>query len=284
MKNVTAFSLCLLLLLTACQKEADLGDPAGGIGSGGSGGTTSGTRLIRIGTRTGADTITTSFAYNAAGSISNIAYDGSLSGQLIDAQVRLVRNAAGVIMSYIAKSSIYATIGLDSLVTNYVYDAMAGRYKYGLAKYNAFGTNGSDSAVFSYDASGKLVSGITYHNDGSGYAPDTKTDYTYSGNNIATQKTYSYNGTAFDLDELDSYDQYDAKTNPLQFQKDAPIIGLTTFYSANNPTKRTVTDYSSGSPVVSAGTFTYTYNNQNQPLKASGTDGSQSSTSTYTYQ
>lgn len=285
MRKIAVLAVGLVIVLTACQKEADLNDPNGTTGGSGTG-TAAGVKLVRIGTRTGADSITTDFAYNAAVVLSNIHYAGTVNRQAIDAHIRIVRNASNLITTYVATSNIYAAVGLDSLVTSYVYDAAAGRYKYGLARYSYLGVSMADSTVFTYDASGRLVSGVSYSDDGSGrgYRLDSKTDYAYSGSNIATEKSYSYNGTSYDLDESVSYDVYDAKANPLFFPNDAPVLGMATFYSASNPLKRTTTDNTGLSPVTSIANFTYTYNGSNFPVKAVSTDGTNTSASTYYYQ
>ena len=83
---------------------------------------------------------------------------------------------------------------------------------------------------------------------------------------------------------MTTYDSYDAKTNPLLFPKDAPVLGMTTYYSANNPTKKTVLDNTGLSPATSTGNFTYTYNAGNLPTKAVSTDGTATSTASYYYQ
>lgn len=238
--------------------------------------------MVRMGTRTGTDSITLGFSYNSSGLISALIYSGTVSGQAFDARVRIIRTASNVISSTVSTTSFYAQIGVDSVVTNYVYDA-AGRYKYSLAKFTYMGVPTADSAVFSYDASGRFVSGISYENDGTGYQADSKAEYTFNGNNIATEKSYSYNGSSFDLDRVNSYDAYDAKTNPLYFLKDAPVLGMTTFFSANNPTKKTVTDYTSGSAVTSNGTATYTYNQAGLPTFMTTSDGASTATTTYYY-
>lgn len=278
-----ALVFSLFVLLSACQKEprfADPNDPANG-GTGGSA-----TKLLRIGSRTGADSITTNFTYNAAGLLTGIVYEGTVSGQAFDAHIKIVRGAANVIASYVVTSSLYAAIGVDSVATNYVYDAAASRYKYGVARYSFLSIPMADSSVFNYDAAGKLVSAISYLDDGSGngYELDTKTEYTYNGSNIATEKNYSYSGSTAVLDETTSYDQYDANVNPLFFPKDAPVLDMATFYSANNPTKKTVTDHTGTSPVSATGTASYAYNSSKRPTKSVSVDGTNTSTSTYYYQ
>jgi hypothetical protein len=288
MKKIALALTVFVVALTACQKEPSFENPnstpGGGSSGGGSGSGTSGTKLVRMGTRTGTDSITLDFTYNNAGFISRMNYSGTVSGQAFTAQIRLVRNAANIITSLVSTSGFYAAIGVDSIVTNYVYDATASRYKYSVANYTYLGVQSSDSAVYAYDAAGRFVSGISYHNDGTGYEADTKSEYTYTGNNVATEKSYTYNGSSFDLDESDSYDQYDSKTNPLLFPTDAPVLGITTFYPANNAVKKTVTDYTSGSAVSASATATYTYNTKNFPTYMVSSDGSSTSTSTYYYQ
>jgi hypothetical protein len=127
-----------------------------------------------------------------------------------------------------------------------------------------------------------LVSSIGYHNDGTGYELNTKDSVFYKGNNIASIKSYTYNGSDFDLDSETKYEQYDNKDNPLYFPDDAPLLGITSYYSANNVVQRTLIDYTTADSET--GIFTYTYNASNHPTKAVSTDGFNTSTSTYYYQ
>lgn len=275
---LTAVLGVMCIALFSCQKEVKDVFSNNGNNGGSSG---NGTKLVRVGTRLGADSITTNFSYNSSSRLSGITYSGSLTGIPITAETRIVRNASNIITSAISKTSAYATLGVDSVVTNCVYDAANSRYKYAVASYSENGVATSDSVVFSYSG-GKLVSSIGYHNDGAGYQLDSKDSVFYSGNNIASIKSYSYNGSGFDLDQETKYEQYDNRVNPLYFAEDAPILGMTTYYSANNVVQRTMIDYTTGDSAT--GIFTYTYNASNLPSKALSTDGTGTSTSTYYYQ
>lgn len=278
MKNLlTAVFVILSFTFFSCQKEVD--DIFSNNGNNGGGG--NGTKLVRVGTRAGTDSITTDFSYNGANRLSSISYSGTVTGIPITAQIRIVRNASNIITSTISKSNAYASVGIDSVVTNCVYDAANSRYSYLVARYAEFGVAASDSSVFSYSG-GKLVSSIGYHNDGSGYQIDSKDSVYYNGNNISSIKSYSYNGSGFDLDAETKYDQYDNRISPLYFAEDAPVLGMSTYYSANNVVQRTMIDYSTNDSQT--GIFTYLYNASNRPTKAVSTDGTNSSTSTYYYQ
>ena len=274
--SLTAVLAILSLGLFSCQKEVD--DVFSGNNTGGNSG---GTRLVRIGTRVGTDSITTDFTYNNSGKLNNISYAGSYSGIPLTANVSIVRSASNIITSTITKSDAYASVGVDSVVTNCVYDATNSRYKYTVASYLEFGVLNRDSVVFNY-SSGKLVCAIDYYDDGSGYEVDNKDSVYYNGSNISSMKIFTYNGSSFDLDSETDYEQYDSKINPLFFAEDAPILGMNTFYPANNAVQRTIIDYTTGDSGTAV--FTYSYNASNRPTKAVSVSGSQTSTSTYYYQ
>ncbi|MES1222509.1 MAG: hypothetical protein ABUT20_43845, partial [Bacteroidota bacterium] len=97
-----------------------------------------------------------------------------------------------------------------------------------------------------------------------------KIDYTYSGNNIASIKMYSYDAStsSYTLEETDTYDQYDNKISPTNFGYDAFAFDSPFFFSSNNPLTSTAT--LTGSPTQSY-TTTYTYNTSNKPVTATAT-------------
>jgi hypothetical protein len=273
-------ALSVLATVSACQKENSL-ETKGNATDNGSG-NPNGTRLVQLGARVGSDTITTQFSYNTANLLSLISYSGLVSGQSANSQIRIVRNASNVIRSLIVKADVFAAIGLDSVVKNFVYDAAKGQYSYSVAAYTFMGVLTSDSTIFNYDATGKLQSVENYHDEGSGYELDSKEEYSYSGNNLASTKLYTFDGSVFELEQTTTYDQYDDKINPLQFQADAPVLGMTTHYSANNIVKQTTTDHASAESIT--GTFTFTYNAVNRPTRSMSTNGMASALTTYVYQ
>jgi hypothetical protein len=276
-KLLIAFSAAAFVL-TACQKEPSFEDPNGNPGGGG--GSTSG-KLVRLGTRMGADSTTTDFTY-AGDLLSGLNQSGSANGQSAEAQVSVRRNSANVITRMVTKSDLFSQIGLDdSLVMNFNVNSANSRYVYGVSKFNFMGQPFADSTVYTYDGTGKLVSAVSYFDDGTGYVTDRKEEYTYSGSNLASTKSYIDEGNGLTLVETTTY-EYDNKTNPLHFPADAPVLGMSDFYPANNVTKRTVV---SADPQDSGTTTaTYTYNSDNRPAKSVNTDGSSSSTISYYYQ
>lgn len=278
MRNAILFVVCLAIL-TSCQKEAELVDPAN---PGGGANNPNGTQLVRIGSRVGADTLTTNITYTAAGRIHTFAQSGTVNGFAITASIRAVRNSFGVITSTVIKTNVLAQLGLDSVVVFHQYDAAASRYKYSVSTFVTAGVLQKDSTVFTYNGSGQLTMGVSYSDDGSGYEPDFKTEFTYNGANIATKKEYSSDGTGgWDLDETVTH-EYDTKTAPLSFPADAVVLDPEIFYSANNPVKSTTA--AAGTSVVRS--ISYVYNAANRPVTAttSGTGGAAGSTNTYTYQ
>lgn len=276
MKNLLIAFPVVALLLTACTKEPSLengnGTPASGGGA---------AKLVQMGVRAGTDSTTTNFVYSGD-VLSEITDDGTVNGQSFDLQSKIKRNSANLITSLTTISSIFPQIGLDdSLVMNFVIDNAKSQYIYGVSHYSFMGQPVADSIVYSYDASGKLVTMITYFDDGTGYSPDTKEEYTYNGSNLATIKSYTDVGTGFTLDATTTY-EFDTKVNPMQFAADAPVLGMGDFYSANNATKKTVVATSPAATTITS--VAYTYNSNNQPATGVNTSGSSTSTVTYHYQ
>lgn len=279
MKKLLIALSAMALVMTACQKEPSFEDPNGNPGSGGGGGT-SGTKLARMGVKIGTDSITATFNYQGD-YISKLIQDGSINGQAADAQIEITRNASNLITKTNTQSSVFTQLGIDSIVMNYTIEPGTTRYIKGVSRYEFFGEMVADSIIFNYDGSGKLLSSISYFDDGTGYVPDSKEEYTYSGNNIATVKSYSYDTDRFVLDETSTL-EYDAKINPLLFQNDGPVLGMTNFYSANNVTKTTIVTVDP--PQTSIATNTYTYDGTNRPTRSQSTDGGITTTVTYYYQ
>ncbi|RYZ60323.1 MAG: hypothetical protein EOO14_07395 [Chitinophagaceae bacterium] len=277
-------ALSVLVSLSACQKEGSFeidGDNPGNPGNPGNGGNPNGSLLVRVGARIGADTITTNFSYNSANLLTAYSYSGSVLGESANAEIRVVRNAANIISALVVKADIYDVIGLDSVVTNFVYDAVKRQYKHGVGTYTFMGVPTTDSAVFSYNAAGNVQSVTSFHDEGNGFELDTKVEYTYSGNNLASVKNYSFDGSVFELEQTTTYDQYDDKINPLEFKADAPALGMTSHFSANNVVKQTVTDHFGGASQTAS--YTFSYNTVNRPTRSVSTNGMASAVTSYVY-
>ena len=280
MKNLlTAVLGILSLVLFSCQKEVDETLP----NSGGNNGGTTGTKLTKTIEKLGADSVATVYRYNSSGKIIAVDMVGVDAGQPYDYYLTYVRNNSGIIQKQIIKSSDLVQFGVDSILYLVSYDATNNRYKGAISNLSLFGIPLVDSIVFQYDGSGKLITEIDYSDVGFGYAPSWKKVYTYNGNNLGTEKYYSFdaNTNNYTLDYTSTY-EYDTKTNPLQFVADAPVFNLDPFYSANNITKLTYVESDPTNNFVS--TVSYTYNSSNRPLTDVTTTGSEVTTTSYYYQ
>jgi len=69
----------------------------------------------------------------------------------------------------------------------------------------------------------------------------------------------------------------------LLFANEAPVMGMTQFYSANNTTKDTYVSVSTPADNYTSN-VTYTYNDVNRPLTEVQVNGSVTSNGTFTYQ
>ncbi|HUC80653.1 MAG TPA: hypothetical protein VMR70_07030 [Flavisolibacter sp.] len=280
-KLLTALIACFVLM--SCQKEISA-DNLDNLPGGGNGGSPNGTKLVRIGVRTGGDSITTNFAYNNAGRLTKFSQAGTIGGTLITAQAQYVRNAAEVISKTIIKTNALTQFGLDSIEAFHTYDVANRRYKYSLSPITIAGNTATDSVVYVYTGD-KLTSAIDYYDDGSGggYTPYSKEEYSYTGKNISQIKSYTYDESTrtYDLETTVNY-EYDLKVNPISFPEDVPAISMLLYYSANNEVKKTVTDHLTGTTDVL--TTAITYNNNNRPLSAVASSSGLNTISTYYYQ
>ena len=290
------------LVLSACQKEVSLEDPNAVPGTGGGGGTPGGgKRLVRAGTRLGTDSVTIDYSYNSANYLSGIAITGTSQGQPFTIQQKINRNAENIITSVVVKSPLLPLFnyGRDSLKSDFVYDATAGRYVRNITKFIFDNEALTDSTVYGYSAVGKLNSALTYFSDGSfGFFPSLKTEYAYQENNLSETKMYEFDGTNFTLDQINTF-QHDAKVNPLTipseaaflfFEKVYPLplsfwlqVGVNDFFSLNNISNMQVRDVTAGD--LAETVSTYTYNSNNMPVTCIRTlDGLPLAATTYFYQ
>lgn len=270
-----AVAVVAMMTMTACQKETDDDGPVI---------PPAGTRLMKTVYKSGADSTVTNYTYNGGGSLSAFAVSGSSGGQPVDLRVTLVRNTSGIITKQVLKSNEFIALGIDSIATVVTYDAGNSRYRHAITSLSFFGFNFTDSLVFNYDAGGKLVSQIDYLDDGGGmgYQPVSKTEYTYSGNNVQSMKIYSYDVGGYTLEETYTY-EYDNKINPMKFSSDAPILGMAQYYSANNATKSTLVSVADPTDNFVAD-VTYTYNTADRPLTGTEVISGTMSTMLFTYQ
>lgn len=278
MKKLLILLCAVALVITACQKEPSHEDPSRTPGGAGE------TKLVRLVTHEGDDSVTLDYTYNGFDRVTRLVATGIADSEPVAFEFIINRDAANIITSTVLKSPFFVPSGYetDSLVTKYQYDKNTGRYIRAVSHYILDDEAQSDSAVFNYDGTGNLTSMASYFGDIFGYEPDSKEEYTYAGNNLASVKLYGFDGNGLSLVTTETY-EYDSKVNPQQSVADAPVLGMLDFYNANNPTKRTTIDQQqAGETYVT--TVTYNYNAYNQPTVAVGTNGTASSTVNYYYQ
>jgi len=276
MKNLlTAVFGILCFTLFSCQKEVD--DIFKSNGS------STGTQLVKIVSKSGSDSSSLIFGYNSSNKLSTLNSSATVSGIAASFSERAERNAQGIIQRIILKSDQYQQAGLDSVITNILYGE--GQYKAKVTLIDLGGGIGFiDSTALSYDGSGKVVREDSYVGIAGIYDTVSKVEYTYNGNNIALMKNYSYDPSTglYELEETYSYDQYDDKLSPMYFGMEAFVFSSPLFYSSNNPIKSSLT--TQGSTITYS--VTYTYNSFNKPVSATSIvqPGNTSSTGTYYYQ
>ena len=240
MKNSVLLFCAALVLLVSCQKEPDFnisGGGTGGNGGGGNGGGTVGDLLVRAVSKTGADSVVITYGYDAAKRLILEKIVGISQGVNVGNDQQIIRNASGIITKMIQKSAFLQQAGLDSIITVVYYDAVASRYTSRVQEINFMGFSSKDSAVFIYDAGGKITGEDSYQSDplSSTYSLTFKTVYAYAtnGNFNLTFKQYDLSNGSTDLVATVTY-TYDTKVNPLHLNNEAFVIGKPESISANN--------------------------------------------------
>ena len=283
MKLIITLSLLASIFLFSCQKEADFSNNNGS--SGGSGGGSTGSGLLtKIVSKSGSDSSILAFGYNSSKKIVTLNSTIVSAGTTVLIQERVERNAQGIITKLIIKSPFYQQAGFDSIETVIRYSG--GKYTSKVTGFDAVIFVLKDSVAIAYDGSGKIITERDYVDDGTGsYQEQGKIDYTYSGNNIASIKNYSYDASSasYSLVQTYTYDQYDNKISPMSMGIEGFLFDSAPFYSSNNPTKSSVSSPLGGTYTY---TTTYTYNSSNKPLTATSTiqPGNSTATGTYYYQ
>ncbi|MES1226886.1 MAG: hypothetical protein ABUT20_66040, partial [Bacteroidota bacterium] len=215
-----------LLFLLSCQKEA-------GFTNNNSGGSTSGNGLLtKIVSKNGSDSSILAFGYNSSNKLMTLNTTIVSGGTTTQIQERVERNAQGLITKLIIKSPTYQQAGIDSVVT--VMISNSGKYTAKVTTVSFLGFTVKDSVSIIYDANGKVIRERSFDDPGTGsYEETAKIDYTYSGNNIASIKMYSYDAStsSYTLEETDTYDQYDNKISPTNFGYDAFAFDSPFFFS-----------------------------------------------------
>lgn len=264
-----------LLFLLSCQKELN---PDGFNGGG-----APDQLLIKLAIKNGADSNVTEFGYNNNKKLVSVRSLGVDAGTDIDTRETFVRNSQGIITQIITKDADLVASGVDSVISKVNYSG--GRYTSRVSIIDFFGFfQFKDSAVFTYNGSGNIIVVEDFLDVGTGYERFLKTEYTYTGKNITTEKYFSYDDASSSyVEEAIKTVTYDAKKSPLNLGLEAFAMGYYNWYSANNAVKSVTV--SSADPTQSeTQDVTYVYNSSDKPV--SGTtviQGGPTATFTFTY-
>jgi hypothetical protein len=282
MKNRFYLSLLFVpILFTACKKEKTV-DP-------GNGGGTPTTLLDKQVTKFGSDSSVVTYGYDSQKRLISLKTKGVESGTAYESEIKLPRNAQGIIQKYVDKSADYVPIfGTDSLFYNLRYDAAASRYTAKVLTLPFGIVTLRDSVAYTYNATGKVIQQESFFDQGQGggYAQYAKTEYTYdAANNVSMAKTSEYDDANRRYVLLYTFQyEYDSKTSALAMGNEAFIIDQPSLSSTHNVTKITFDDSDPiGEDDMSV--ITYVYNSGNKPVSASQTfqSGSTAGVVTYTY-
>ena len=293
MKKILFFLPIMVIILFSCQKEVDF---LNGSGGGGGGGGTTGNRLVKTISKTGSDSVVTTYTYNAAGKLVNEKSAGITGTFDASNEFRYYRNASGILTRFVQINPNFVVAGIDSAVTNVYYNAGTSRYTASVFTLSVFGFTITDSTVLIYDASGKVIRTDEYQNIPLvtiGYELVAKTNYTYDASGgISQMDLYSHDASTStdDLEATYKY-TYDTKTNAfdavsmLSQKNEAMVTDHIDWISTHNAAKFDFIDLTTPSNSF-VFDFVYTYNSNNKPatVTATQTPGGAVQTGTFFYQ
>jgi hypothetical protein len=260
--------LCLALFLYSCQKEIDWG----------LGNNANSKLLVKIKSQTGTDTTQIDYYYDANKRITREKTTGVAAGNSLDNDLFINRNASGIITTTVQKAAALIAVGIDSVVTRFNYDAGASNYTSSVFDLAIPGFAVTDSAVYTYDAGGRISSDAHYLMIGGLPIPlppvlALKNYYIYSasGNNLDSirQEAATAPGGPLSLVSTQAF-KFDIRTNPLIIKNEAILTGRTGLYNANNSTQASVANVIDPTQDFTMD-YTFKYNSANKPDSSTGT-------------
>lgn len=282
-KIIFPTALLALITIVSCQKEIDwsAGTPA------------TNQKLVMIKSKTGSDTTQLVYAYDASGRIIRETTTGMSAGMSLDNDLQIIRNSAGIITSTVQKAAALVATGVDSVVTRFNYSTATSRYTSSVFTISLFGFGVADSAVYTYDATGKITKDEHYLQTTGLPIPlppilSARNNYNYSadGKNLLSVTTDAAIPPATTLSPATAQTYtMDTKLNPLVILNEAVLLARTGLYSSNNATKAVVTNTVDPTQDFTMD-YTYKYNSSNKPDSSYGTrnPGGTVTASKYYYQ
>ncbi len=272
-----SFIALATVVFVSCQKEIDWGTGGGGGGE----------KLVKIHSQTGTDSTVLTYAYDGNGRLIKETTVGIGAGQTLDMTFDIKRDGSGIITSTIQKGAVLLAQGLDSIVTRYHYSNS--KYTSRAFDLSIAGFSVTDSAIFTYDGSGRIIT--EEHWLASGLIPAfmaLKNQYTYSSNgqNLTVMDMLASTIPGSPLTPLATQTYtYDTKTDAMILKNEAIVLGRIGFYNANNATKIEFVDATDPSNNFTQD-YIYKYNASGKPDSSYSTQtpGGAVTASKYFYQ
>ena len=279
--NIIVFCF-LILLIVSCQKEIDWG--LGG---------TANKLLVKISSKTGTDSTQVEYFYDASKRLIREKTTGVSGAQSLNNELKINRNSSGIITTTVQKADALTAAGIDSIAIRFNYNTTTSKYSSSVFNLPIPGFSVTDSAVYTYNASGKIISDAHYLSLGGLPIPlpailGLKNNYTYSTSGSNLEKTdreaASTLGGPLSLVSSQAF-TFDSKTNPLLILNEAVLLARSGLYNINNTSKTVVTN-----TLSPANNFTmdyiYKYNSSGKPDSsyATRTPGGAITASKYFYQ
>lgn len=278
-------SFAIIVILTAflmysCQKEIDWGT---------SGNLVAGQKLVKVISKTGTDSSIVTYSYDNQNRLIKEVTIGISGGTSLDNSLTINRNASGIILNTVQKSVALSGAGIDSILTNYYYNSTNSIYTASAFSISTMGFTVTDSALYTYDPTGKITSDIHYLK--TGILPPIqvlKNQYTYSPNGInligSDQLAPSTPGGPLSPVSTQTF-SFDLKINPLIIKNEGILLVRPNLFSANNIAKLVLN--STASPAANfTQDYVYIYNSSNKPDSSyvTRTPGGAITASKYFYQ
>ena len=264
-KSLILLTGILLVVFISCQKEIDWGIKTGSVAS----------QLYRIKSTTGTDTTQVDYTFNAAKKLVKEKTTGMSAGTDLSNELTINRNASGVITTTVQKAAALTALGVDSIETRYNYNSTTARYTSAVFGMTVLGITILDSAVFTYDAAGKITRDEHYSQVTGLPIPfpatlSLRNTYTYdaAGLNLLSIAQEAPSTPGGPLTPLSTQTfTYDTKVNPLIVPNEAIVLGRTGLFNGNNATRSSFTDLTTPANNFTID-YTYRYNSIGKPDSA----------------
>jgi len=232
MRKFSLFLFLRIVLFTSCQKEIswDLLPPVTPPTDSTDTVPTNpdGTLLVKSVSVENGETYTVDYSYDADKRIEVMRTTGIINGIDAGEYRRFYRDAIGRIVRIAIKIPDQAGESIDTIFTDVHYpNSTSFNYDYTVRKYEAFGLEIGDSAVYTYNASNQITEYYDYQTSGSiGILQTSKIVHTYDASgNITSMDQYNDISGSSELVQTIAM-EYDDKTNPLSLDKQPLLVSL----------------------------------------------------------